>query len=123
MKKFTAVILCLLMIVTLSLSGCAGFSINPVKYYNEVVARVGETNITRFELVNAYNSYGSTYYSTQQGLSESEAMDKTLDLLINREILYQYATANNDKFKPNAYQMNDLFQFFWKPDGRICIHR
>ncbi len=104
MKKFTAILLCLLTIVTLSLAGCAGFSIDPVKYYNEVVAKVGDTNITRFELVNAYNSYGSRYYSG------ASSMDSTLDLLINREILYQYALQHKDIYKPNAYQMNELFK-------------
>ena len=59
MKKFFALMLCCLFVLTCSLTGCAGFSIDKVKYYNEVVAKVGDTKITRFELVNAYNSYGN----------------------------------------------------------------
>ena len=47
-KKFSAILICLLMIITCSLAGCATFSINKVKYYNEVLATVDETKITRF---------------------------------------------------------------------------
>ena len=108
MKKFTALILCLLMIVTFSFAGCATFSIDPVKYYNEVVAVVGNTKIKRFELVNAYNSYGYTFYVSQQGLSEQEAMTQTIQLLADREALYQYGLSNKEMYKPTPYQMNEL---------------
>ena len=87
-KKFSALILCCLMIITCSLAGCAGFSIDRVKYYNEIVAKVGDTNITRYDLLSAYNNYGSTYFVDQDGQSESEAMSSTLDLLVERELLY-----------------------------------
>lgn len=107
MKKFSALIICFLLIITATLTGCAGFSINKVKYYNEVLATVGDTHITRYDLLSAYNSYGRNYYLTQQGQSESEALDSTLTLLIDREVLYQYA-LNDGKYKPTAYQTNEV---------------
>ena len=109
MKKFYSIMLCLLMMVTFTLTGCAGFSINTVKYYNEVVATVGETEITRFELLNAYSSYGQTYYVEQMGLEPSEALSNTLDLLIDREILYQYALSE-EKYALTDRQVNDVVQ-------------
>ena len=106
-KKLSAIIICLLMIMTCSLAGCATFSIDKVKYYNEVLAKVGDTNITRFEVLNAYNSYGNSYYVQQMGKSESEAIEETLDLLTDRETLYQYALADAT-FKPTTRQINEI---------------
>ncbi|MBE5740988.1 MAG: hypothetical protein E7351_00415 [Clostridiales bacterium] len=106
MKKFSAILVCLLMIVTAGLAGCATFSINKEKYYNEILATVGDTAITRFDVLTAYNSYGQTYYVTQQGMSEDEAIKETLELLIDRESLYQYALSEGDTYKPSAYQVN-----------------
>ena len=109
MKKFSAIVLCLLMMVTFTLSGCAGFSINYVRYYNEVVATVGNTKITRYELLNAYSSYGQSYYVEQMGQEASEALNSTLDLLIDRELLYQYAKAD-EKYALTEKQVNDAVQ-------------
>lgn len=108
MKKFSALLICLLMIITCGLAGCATFSINKVKYYNEVLATVDETKITRFDLLSAYNSYGNSYYVQQQGQSEEQALASTLDLLIQRELLYKYALDNGTKYKPTAYQVNEV---------------
>ena len=103
MKKFSAIFICLLMLITCGLAGCATFSIDKVKYYNEVVAKVGDKNITRYELLSAYNSYGKTYF----GSDEQEAINKTLDTIIEREVLYQYGVENNALYKPNVYQVNE----------------
>lgn len=110
MKKFSAILICLLMVITCGLAGCASFSIDKVKYYNEVLAKVDNTKITRFDLLNAYNSYGNSYYVQQQGKSENEALKSTLDLLIDRELMYQYALDNGEKFKPTAYQVNEVIK-------------
>lgn len=110
MKKFSAILVCLLMIITCGLAGCATFSINKVKYYNEVLATVGNTKITRFELLNAYNSYGESYYVQQMGKNEEEALSSTLDLLIDRELLYQYALDNEGTLKPKPHQINDIVE-------------
>ena len=108
MKKLSAILVCLLMVVSCMLAGCAGFAVNRVKYYNTVVATVGDTSITRHDLLSAYNSYGYYYYVSQQGKSEKEAINSTLDLLIERELLYKYAVDQGDKFKPTAEQVNNI---------------
>lgn len=108
MKKLSAILVCLLMVVSCLLSGCAGFVVNRVKYYNTVVAKVGDTSITRFDLLSAYNSYGYYYFVSQQGKSEKEAISSTLDMLIERELLYKYAVDQGDKFKPTAEQINNI---------------
>lgn len=109
-KKLSAILLCCLMIITCSLAGCATFSIDRVKYYNEVVATVGEKNITRSDLLSAYNSYGYSYFVSQDGQTETEAMNSTLDILIDRELLYQYALDNDATYRPTAYQVNNGIQ-------------
>ena len=103
MKKFSAFLVCLLMIITCALTGCATFSIDKVKYYNEVVATVGEEKITRYDLLNAYSSYGQNYYASQLGQSEQDALKSTLDLLTKRESLFQYAKINVEL---TAYDVN-----------------
>lgn len=108
MKKFSALLICLLMVITCGLAGCATFSINKVKYYNEVLVTIDETKITRYDLLSAYNSYGNTYFVQQQGQSEEQALASTLDLLIDRELLYKYALDNGTKYKPTAYQVNEV---------------
>ena len=108
MKKFTTLFICLLMIFTCAMTGCASFSIDKVKYYNEVLAKVGDEHITRYDLLSAYNNYGKSYYSTQLGQSDEEALQSTLDLLIDREVMYQYAVENDDLYRPTAYQVNEI---------------
>lgn len=108
MKKLSTIIICLLMVFTCAMTGCASFSIDKVKYYNEVLATVGDEEITRYELLSAYNSYGQSYFVSQQGMSEDEALNETLDLLIDKEAMYQYGVDHNDLYKPTAYQVNEI---------------
>lgn len=110
MKKLFSILICFLMLATCTLAGCATFSIDKVKYYNEVLATVGTEKITRFDLLTAYNSYGSSYYVQQMGESEKEALSSTLDLLIDRELMYQYALDNNELYKPTKYQVNSIVE-------------
>ena len=110
MKKFTTICMAFIIMLMMVLTGCAGFTINKVDYYNEIVAKVGEQNITRFDLINAYNSYGYTNFVTQQGQTEKEALRSTIDLLIERKMLVQYAKENQDKYKLSEYEINNVFK-------------
>ena len=111
MKKFSILIMSFLFVIACTLSGCAGFSINRVKYYNEVIATVGTTSITRHDLLTAYNNYGRSYYVSQQGMEEDEAIAATLDLLIDREALYLYAKQDANKtYNPTEYQVNSSIE-------------
>lgn len=113
-RKLLILILCLLVIVP-TLAGCGSFSVNPVKFYNAVVAKVEDTNITRQDLLSAYNSYGYTNYVTNGGQTVAEAMQSTLDLLTKRETLKQYAETatltdeTTKKYILNDYEINEMF--------------
>ena len=104
-KKLSAILLCFIMLITLSLAGCAGFELDKVKYYNEVLAKVGNTNITRFELISTHNSYTNSNISTG-----TQTLDDTLEILVNRELLYQYALGKGDVYKPTPNQINQVIQ-------------
>ena len=92
------------------LTGCSTFSIDKVKYYNEVLAKVGNDNITRFDLVNAYNNYGYTNYVTQGGQTESQALLSTMDVLVQRKMLVNYAKENQDKYSLSQYELKKLYR-------------
>ena len=100
---------CLIMLVVV-LTGCSTFKVDKVKYYNEVLAKVGNENITRFDLVTAYNNYGYTNYVVQRGLSESEALNKTMETLIQRKLIVQYALDNSDKYALSHYEIKKLYR-------------
>lgn len=97
------------MIVSCCLTGCSTFSIDYVKFYNETVAVVNDEKISRYDLLNSYSSYGNQYYVTQQGMSEKEAINKTLDTMINRILLADYA-KNDPKYALTEYDINSVYQ-------------
>lgn len=109
MKKVSILFICLLMVVSCCFMGCSTFSINDVKFYNETVAVVNDEKITRFDLLNSYNSYGQSYFVTQQGMTEKEALNKTLDLLIDRKLMANYA-KNNSTYALTKYDINSVYQ-------------
>ena len=109
----------MLIALTCILSGCAGFSVNRVKYYNEILAKVGDETITRFDLLNAYNNYGQDVF-TQSG-DNSSALESTLDMLIDRSAIYQYAKNNEENlYCPTGYQIKEIaVSIFDSLDGEV----
>lgn len=95
-KKVFSLVLCLVMCASV-LAGCNLFGRDLETYYNTIVAQInyqysiGAENysytedITKHDLINAYNSYGYNY--TQNGYSQEEAVEMTLDTLINRSLM------------------------------------
>ena len=95
-KKVFSLVLCLVMCASV-LAGCNLFSRDLETYYNTVVAQInyqysiGAENysytedITKRDLINAYNSYGYNY--TQNGYTQEQAVEMTLDTLINRSLM------------------------------------
>ena len=95
-KKVFSLVLCLVMCASV-LAGCNLFGRDLETYYNTVVAQInyqysiGAENysytedITKRDLINAYSSYGYNY--TQNGYSQEEAVEMTLDTLINRSLM------------------------------------
>lgn len=110
MKKFTTLLMTCLIMLVVVLTGCSTFRIDKVKYYNEVLARVGNENITRFDLINAYNSYGYTNYVTQQGQSETEALISTMNTIVQRKLVAKHAMDNQDKYALTQYEVKKLYR-------------
>ena len=97
-KKFTGILLCLLMTFAFVLSGCDLFPRNMSAYLNKSVCTItyenGETeDITTREYINAFNSY--CYSLVQNGTSYEDAANQTIDVLVNRYVLLHHATSNN----------------------------
>ena len=87
-NKLSLVLVCMFMVITL-FSGCSLVTLNQGKYLSQVVATVGETEITKEELITAYNNYYETL--SNQNYTQNQIVDYCMDLLIDRAILEQYS--------------------------------
>ena len=95
------------MSVSTFFAGCNLVEVNQVEYLNQIVARVGtDTEITKEDLINAYSSYGYQYVESYD-MTVEEALEKTLELLVNRKLVVAYAREN---YTFNQSEINDLFQ-------------
>ena len=97
-KKFTGILLCLLMTFAFVLSGCDLFPRNMSAYLNKSVCTITYENgdvedITTKEYINAFNSYG--YFLVQNGSEYEDAANQTIEVLVNRYVLLHHATTNN----------------------------
>lgn len=112
MKKLALVLMMILLTVT-TMAGCTFVTVEPTKYYNEVVARVGTEDIDRFDLLSAYNNFGYTQYVTNGGQTAKKALESTLDFLIDRQLLINYA---KEEFTLTDYEINlmcqNVFDYF-----------
>lgn len=108
MKKVTTILMTCLIMLVVVLTGCASFKVDKVKYYNEVLAKVGSDNITRFDLINAYNNFGYSNYVTQGGQSEADALISTMKALVNRKLVYKHA-LDNSQYALSEYEITKLF--------------
>lgn len=92
MKKILSLLVTIGMCFSL-LVGCNLFSINPDKYYSQVVASAGGHDFTMLDLLEAYDLYGSNY--TDNGSSYEEAIKSSLDDMIDKALLIDYIKENN----------------------------
>lgn len=89
--KIIGFILCCMLILMPIMTGCSLVETNYGKYNNQVVATIenkeskNKIEITKKELLQSYQSYGYNYVE-YQGMSQKEALMKTLELLENRKI-------------------------------------
>lgn len=90
MKKFGKILICLCLMCSFAFTGCSLVQRNTERYLNRTVATVGETKITKQELINAYNSYGSQYIQ-YYGYTAQKAVETVLDEYIGRKILLEKA--------------------------------
>jgi len=97
-KKKISTLLVFLFCFLAIFTGCNLFSANASSNLESVVASSGDIEITREQLINAYNSTGY-YYNQYYGYTMEEAIKKTIDELIGREYLLRYidSESQNDK--------------------------
>ncbi len=95
------------------LTGCSWLKIDNNKFYNAIVASVGDKNFTKRELVTAYNSYGYQY-TENFGYSMEDAINYTIGSMIDRWLLLEdikanpaYALTDEDKLDIKA----DVFKY------------
>lgn len=89
MKKKIATLLMFLFSCLGVLTGCNLFSTNNYAGLKSVVATSGDIEITRDQLVSAFNSSGYQY-TQYYGYTMEQALTKTIDDLINREYMLRY---------------------------------
>lgn len=112
-KKITGLFLCLLLSFAFILTGCDLFPRNMEQYLNKPVCTItyedGKVvNITTEEYINAFNSYGAQL--VQNGATYKEAADQTVEVLISRKVILEYAKgidAISSKIEENKQEFYD----------------
>lgn len=89
-KILTALLLILLVGFNCLLSACSLVTLNNQKYLSQVVAETTNVKITMEDLILGYNSFGYSYVQNNSYTTE-QAVKKTLEDLIDRELLYNKA--------------------------------
>ncbi len=107
-RKFLMLVMVMFMCVSV-LTGCSLVGRNDQKYYEAVVATIayesGETDeITKRDLINAYNSYGYNYVQNY-GNTMEEAVTKTLDTIVDTRLTVK---AVEEHYKNNPSE-GDMF--------------
>ena len=94
-------------------AGCSFIQTNTSKYYNTIVAKVGDVEITKYELLSNYNNYGYDYVENS-GYTVEEAINTVLDQIINREVLNMYITENYQKLfgvsELQKYELSEIWR-------------
>ena len=106
-RKFAMLLIVMLMCVSV-LTGCSLVGRNEKKYYEAVVCTItyqdGETEeITKRDLINAYNSYGYNYVENY-GYEMKKAIETTLDTIVDNRLTIR-AVENHYKNNPTEGKM------------------
>ena len=97
-KKFAGILMSFCLLCMGLLAGCSLVEPNYKNYYNQVVAVVEnkttkeKSEITKRDLISAYQSYGYTY-EQYYGYTREEAVKYSLELLENRKITIMTAES------------------------------
>ena len=105
MKKIFAVLLLIVFASIGVLSGCDLISLNEYKYFNTIVMKIGDKEITKEILIQRYNSIGAQY--VEDGYSIEQAMQITVDSIINRELVLMRA---KELVTLSQNDINDVWQ-------------
>ncbi|MGN1201201.1 MAG: hypothetical protein ACI4R8_02935 [Candidatus Caccovivens sp.] len=106
-RKFGALLLCLMMCLSV-FTGCSLVERNDKNYYEATVATISYTNgqtenITKRELLTAYNSYGYNYVDNY-GYTREKAIEETLNSIVNNRLTLM-AVENYYKENPSEGEM------------------
>ncbi|MBQ7351799.1 MAG: hypothetical protein IJW59_02895 [Clostridia bacterium] len=100
MKKIIKKILtiaCCLTLCLVCLTGCSWLEIDKYRYYNEVVATVGDKEFYKKDLIEAFSNYGYQY-NQQYGYSIEESMKLTINNMVDNWLLLE-EIKKNPKFE------------------------
>ncbi len=87
-KRLISIIasVCLIVCSVFTFVGCDLYHDNNSRYYKEVVAKVGDEEITRNEVLTMFNYYYYTNYYYYYGYSEDDVYEMVLEALIKNKI-------------------------------------
>jgi len=105
-KKLFSILLLILVAGASLLSGCDLVSVNEYKYYNTIVIKVGDVEITKETLLQRFNSIGAQY--VQDGYTVDRAMQITVDSIINRELILKHSKETLGEL--SQYQKNRVWE-------------
>ena len=108
MKKKIATLLMFLFVCLSVFAGCNLFDTNNYAGLNAVVATSGKIEITREQLISAYNSSGYYYYQ-YYNYTQKKAIEQTIKDLIDRQNLLSYVEelSNTD----DLYKLTDAEEY------------
>lgn len=129
MKKKVLLTLTLAFVLVFNIfSGCSFIGTNTDKYYNTVVAKVGDdVEITKYQLLTAYNNYGSEYMENY-GYTVEQAVETLLDQIINREVFAGYIENNFSKIfgtdKLKKWEESEIWQdvFDYVNENQVLVY-
>ena len=121
-RIITSILLVLFLCANVLFSACSLVTLNNKAYLNQTVATAGDVTISMKDLISGFNSFGYSYTEANGGIySTKEAVKKTLDDLINRELLVRYSketygeltiTEQNEVYKEVFDYINSQLKTF-----------
>ncbi len=112
MKKKIATFILMIFSALCVLTGCNLFNKDTSMSLNSIVAMSGKYEITREELINAYNN-GGYYYASYYGYSQEEALQKTIDELLDQKYLLDYIDSQ-EEYKLTSEDYNEVVANTWE---------
>ncbi len=112
-KKFFALVLCLMMCVSV-FAGCSLIERNDRKYFEAVVCTISyvdgtKEEITKRELIMAYNSYGYNYVQNY-GYTKEKAVNTTLDTIVDKRLTIKAVNEHYKKLNEGLLETDVNFQ-------------
>ena len=79
---------CAMILSLVLLSGCSWAQIDNERYYNQLIATVGDMEFNKKDLLDAFNNYGYQYYQNY-GYDMEAAINETINSMIDRALLLE----------------------------------